>query len=152
MRSCHPRGRPQPAVQRGGCLAVFLAIGAVVAGCGENRPVTCPVHGKVTYQGKPVPRGTVLFNPVDPTQPPARGMIASDGTYELTTFRAGDGAVPGKHKIVINATTEVDPAREVGELGYRIPQSLVPAEYSSLSTTPLERTVGGPEKTIDLEL
>lgn len=152
MRSGHQWGRPQPAVQTGVCLGMLVAVSAMVAGCGESRPVTCPVRGTVTCQGKPVPRGTVLFNPVDPTRPPARGTIASDGTYELTTYRAGDGAVPGEHKIVVNATTEVDPAREVGEPGYRIPQSLVPAEYSSLSTTPLERTVAEQENIIDLEL
>lgn len=134
------------------CLGLLVAIGAAIPGCGRDGPVTYPVRGKVTCEGKPVPRGTVIFNPVDATRPPARGAIGPDGIYELTTSRTGDGAVPGEHKIVVNATTKVDSSVEVGQPGYRIPESLVPTAYSNLSTTPLKRTVAEQENLIDLEL
>ena len=55
------------------CSAAFAGL---LAGCGpgeEPHPETVPVQGKVTYQGQPVPKGTVTFQPA--SGQPAVGEI-----------------------------------------------------------------------------
>src|SRR5690348_16271909 len=56
-----------------------------VTGCGSNGGKapgkTVPVKGTVTYQGKPLTKGTVRFEP--DAGPEAEGEIRPDGTYEL---------------------------------------------------------------------
>jgi hypothetical protein len=70
---------------------VQLASAAVivaVTGCG---PATTDVAGKVTYQGKPVVYGTVVFIGADGT--PKSGAIQLDGTYRVTGVPIGTARV-----------------------------------------------------------
>jgi hypothetical protein len=89
-------------------LAVMLAIGLCwVGGCREKPkiPKTCPVRGKVVFQqGGPFPGGTIQFQSLDRPSVSASSKIAADGTFELTSFIAGDqapGAVAGRHRVII---------------------------------------------------
>jgi hypothetical protein len=73
-------------------------------GCGPASgalPTLIPVHGKVTYKGRPVTKGVVRFEP-DGYGRMAEGQIQSDGTFELSTLKQGDGAVPGQHRVTIS--------------------------------------------------
>jgi hypothetical protein len=118
------------------------------AGCGSDRPKTAVVKGKVTFNGKPVPHGTVLFVPVTPGTS-ATGEIGPDGTYSLTTFKKGDGALLGKHKVVVVAMDEKPGAPPVE--GY-LPPPIVPDKYSSPGTTDLEAEVREGENKMDFDL
>ncbi|MEW4563854.1 hypothetical protein AB1K70_15070 [Bremerella sp. JC770] len=125
-------------------FAWLLLLPLVAAiGCGnENESI---VRGTVTYQGKSLTGGTILFNPVDETQPSAHTVIKDDGSYEIK-------AIAGENKVIINWYTEVDPTLEPGDPGYTIPKPLIPPKYSNIDTTPLTRTVGKQEAVIDFEL
>lgn len=86
-------------------LSLFqLAVIAVVTtamGCSGNGIPTCPVEGIVVLEdGTPVQTGTVEFNSLEKDLT-ARGSIQSDGTFRLTTFTDGDGAVAGIHDAVV---------------------------------------------------
>jgi hypothetical protein len=71
-------------------VATLLVIAA--SGCSNGR---YPVKGVVTFDGNPVERGTIVFEPAD-RQGPVTGGTISRGQYEL----AGNAApFPGK-KIV----------------------------------------------------
>ncbi len=95
----------------------------VAAGCESQQPRTFPVRGKVTYQdGTPVTAGMVEFEPAPQEGAPlaerynARGRIHDDGSYSLTTFREGDGAVAGRHRVIVqepypDADLEAGPRR-----------------------------------------
>jgi len=92
-------------------LSKLVALAALLAGpcwgCGSSSgtPVTLiPVKGKVTYKGQPVTKGVIQFEP-DGYGRPATGQLQSDGTFELSTLKPGDGVVAGKHRISI---TELD--------------------------------------------
>ena len=76
----------------------WLIVLAAIAGC-ERGPNTVPVSGKVSYNGTPLEFGSVMFQP--PSGQPALGEIQSDGTFSLSTYRPGDGAVVGRHKVRI---------------------------------------------------
>lgn len=74
---------------------------AVLVGCSGNGIATYPVEGIVTLEdGTPLQTGTVEFNSLEHDLT-ASGSIQSDGTFRLTTYKAGDGAVSGDHDAVV---------------------------------------------------
>ena len=132
------------------CFSTILA--GLLAGCGPGddvHPATVPVQGKVTYQGQPVPKGTITFQPA--TGQAAVGEIQTDGTYSLSTFKQKDGAIPGAHKVTIVANTG-DPTKMPSSPGYVVPKDLVPKKYSSVLTSGLEATVSDGKRDFNFEL
>src|SRR5690349_1325348 len=97
----HSRGceRPswRPAVA--GLAALVLSI---VPGCGDDDGIgrRYQVSGTVTYNGKPLEKGTIKFQAAAPDGRSAAGEI-EQGSYRLTTQTAGDGALPGKYRVSI---------------------------------------------------
>ncbi|MHC4877762.1 MAG: carboxypeptidase regulatory-like domain-containing protein [Planctomycetota bacterium] len=79
--------------------ALLLLAGA--CGCSDSQVPTWPVSGKVVLEdGTPLETGTVEFASDDGIHT-ARGTVQSDGSFRLTTFRDGDGAVAGAHDVVV---------------------------------------------------
>src|SRR5690242_9684854 len=128
-----------------GFVGLLVAAALFPAGCSRG-PKTAPVRGRVTYKGRPVPNGTVAFIPDGGTA--ATGEIGPDGAYTLTTFRKGDGAVLGAHKVVITA---LDAGKE-GETADTLPAPLIPVKYMNLTTTDLRAEVQDHENTINFDL
>ncbi len=128
---------------------LFWGIGLCVllGGCSEGTQLeTAPVRGTVIYNGKPLPYGSVSFQPAAGL--PAVGRIQSDGSFTLTTYSNGDGAIIGSHKVAIIAT-EIDagatpPADPHGEMPP--PKSVIPAKYASYATSGLTAEVVGGKK------
>jgi hypothetical protein len=90
----------------------------VLTGCGNGDNFsTAPVTGKVVLNGEPVTEGSITFSPISDGKSelsgkPASGTIQSDGTFTLTTYEEGDGAVVGKHRVMYSPPLIVpgDPA------------------------------------------
>lgn len=122
---------------------------AALPGCEGSSMKTAPVTGRITFNGKPVPQGVVLFVPLSPG-PTATGEIHTDGTYSLTTFRNGDGAVLGTHKVVVDAKEDFPP----GPISPRSPTpfAVVPDKYLSHATTDLTADVQHGENSLDFNL
>jgi hypothetical protein len=112
--------------------ATFLslcAVGAVV-GCDSGKFQTAPVTGSVTLDGAPVTRGAVMFVPEAGRA--ARGVIQSDGTFTLTTYQDGDGALVGPHKVsVFFALDETMSADEMRK--FRLPAKYAQPASSGLT-------------------
>src|SRR4051794_10007672 len=95
---------------------LILAAGLAAGGCGPAGPQLGEVHGKVTYKGKPLSFGSVVFVPAaglgkeGPTGggQPASDDIQADGSYILSTNAFGDGAIVGEGKVVVVA---IDPVK-----------------------------------------
>jgi hypothetical protein len=93
------------------CVVLLAVLGLVsVTGCGTagdvEREKTVPVTGIVTYNGTPVADASVGLVPDAPPgpNPPGRGAFGrtdAQGRFELMTFVAGDGAVPGNYKVTV---------------------------------------------------
>ncbi|SIO63004.1 hypothetical protein SAMN05444166_7213 [Singulisphaera sp. GP187] len=127
-------------------LTVLLS----ACGSAEKHPETVPVSGKVTYDGKPVPKGTITFQPADGQ--PAVGEIQPDGSFQLSTFGEKDGAVLGVHKIMIISNT-ADPTMIPGSSpGYVKPKDIIPKKYNQLQTSGLEATVSKDKSAYDFDL
>lgn len=125
-----------------------------IAGCsGPVKETLYPVVGVVKVGERPLATGTVSLRPDrgggnaiwhNPT-----GEIDREGRYELfTTGRPG--APPGKYKVVVFATEEVDvPGAHPG-----MPKSIINTKYNSEQTSPLAyEVVAAPaDGTYDLQL
>ena len=73
----------------------------VAAGCGDARVKTYPVTGVVQFEdGQPVPSGVIEFR-ASGSAPVARAKIGRDGSFTLGTFTAADGAVAGRHQVIV---------------------------------------------------
>ena len=119
------------------CRAWFFLVvtSLVTVGCGgSGSPFDyIPVSGQVTYEdGTPIKESLRLqFKSIDQeavqaAHPrPALTYVDTAGRFDnVTSFKYGDGLVPGKHQVAI-LDAEVD-----GKL-------LVPREYTNVNTSPL---------------
>ncbi|WDI43985.1 hypothetical protein [Bremerella sp. P1] len=80
-------------------IAASLLLCQAVGGCNFGDS-TVHLTGKVTYDGKPVPRGTITFSPDTQQGNSGHGSkaIINDGTY---TTRESFGLVGGPHVVRI---------------------------------------------------
>ena len=87
-------------VRRRLTMLASLAFLAGVAGCGGGRYA---VHGRVVYEdGSPVTEGIVVGEKAEgERRVMAQGSLKSDGTFSWGTLRPGDGAEPGKYRVVV---------------------------------------------------
>jgi len=76
-------------------------------GCGTGDQMeTAKVTGKVTFDGQPVTGGQLLFAPNASGDEPGKAgaaQIQSDGTFTVSTYGDGDGAVIGTHTVSYTA-------------------------------------------------
>ncbi len=109
-----------------------------------KNPPTVPTSGTVTYKDKPLSNAKVIFSPNDPGKGrPAEAMTKSDGSYQLSTFEAGDGAMAGEYKIAVLAVeTPSDPGTKNADA-----KSVIPAKYTKPATSGLTATIAAGDKT-----
>ena len=137
-------------------MAIVASFALSFSGCGgnSNRPKTAKVTGKVTYDGKPVETGSLLFVPVGGGTS-AQGNISEDGTYTLGTFTETDGAILGDFKVMITAWTQPKGGSGLPEDAIRgdaAPISLIPEIYGNLEKSGLTATVKDEKNTINFDL
>jgi len=117
--------------------AALLAV--VLAGCGGER--VYPLSGTVTYQGKPVPTGNIVFEPdaAAGNKGPAAFATIKDGHYD-TRDGASRGTIGGPHLVRIQGrdgiprgellngmplfrdyNTTVDLPKKSGEQNFEVP-------------------------------
>ncbi len=118
---------------------VLAVVAAVPSGCSDERQRTALVRGKITYKSNLVTSGTITFVPETPG-PSATAEIQKDGTYVLSTYGNGDGAVLGRHKVMIISLE--DNTGRLPEERNPLPNMLLPAKYSDIQTSGLTAEVG----------
>ena len=124
----------------------------LLAGCSGSPEKTYPVQGVVRLDGKPLDGGAVLFESIEPggsgRRYTARGTIDGQGGYRLSTFGRYDGAVAGRHRVVV-----LPDLSQMTDNPNAPPLPItVPVKYSALETTNLEYEVEPGDNPIDIEL
>src|SRR5438045_4067984 len=116
------------------CLVLLIASSAF-AEDKKPEPKGEPVGGKVTFDGKPLPGGTVTFVTKDgKTSVPAK--IAEDGTFKAT--------VPtGSYRITVSPVAKKDDPKKY------VP---IPAKFGDPDTSGLTYEVKAGAQTFDIEL
>jgi hypothetical protein len=118
------------------------------------------VTGSVTLDGQPVDGATVAFYP-DEGRRPARGITDASGNFELMTFKSGDGALLGQHRVSVTKTETAEQEAFVvdgekietptGGTGERV-KHLLPVRYASPSTSQLMVEVAKGMEPVTLDL
>ena len=117
--------------------ALLLFALLVFGGCSRG-PRLYPAGGTVTFRdGTPVRSGKLEFRSVD-TQMTARAKIDQDGSFRVTTFEAFDGAVAGKHEVVLIQTMVV---ANVNEKEHQEHSRMIDKKYGRYDTSGLEITI-----------
>ena len=103
-------------------IAVALGITVVIVGCGKSGPEKYNISGTVTYQGKPVPAGQILFQP-DVSQGnkgPSCVVGIKNGHYDASG--SGKGHIGGPHILVISGGADqnnLPPEERGGGVAFR---------------------------------
>jgi hypothetical protein len=139
-------------------LGLVLALG----GCSgdPSMPKLGKVHGKVSYKGKPLDSGHIVFTPATgkggETGQVATGEIESDGSYEMTTFNTGDGAILGQHIVTVvvheKGSENLGKPKPDSTIDYKLPKMVTPSRYATAEKSPLRCTVVEGGTTFDIEL
>lgn len=89
-------------------IATVIACFVFQQGCGSGLKEfpTAKASGKVLCEGVPVPHARVLFEPIANDKQAnsgkaAMGEVSEDGTFVLSTYGNGDGAVVGRHRVKV---------------------------------------------------
>ena len=84
-----------------------VAVAVLLFGCGkggEPQVALVPVNGKLYLDDKAF--GPALMQlvsePPDPKIPVVNGYVKQDGSFQLQTYKEGDGAPVGKYKVVLS--------------------------------------------------
>jgi hypothetical protein len=110
-------------------IAFFVSLrtmslsGAIaIAGCGSGSEFqTAKASGKVVFNGEPINLGLVVFQPIPEGKElpgkAAYGKLDVDGSFILSTYGSDDGAIVGRHKVVVRPPIESD--RDDAPIGIR---------------------------------
>lgn len=129
-----------------GLLWICLA----ALGCGgSDRVAVYPVRGQVLFDGKPMAGGgSISFVPMAAQKGKAAGgTIEQDGTYKMSTYGDGDGAMAGQFRVVITQSVWDEPVNEgdsdatPGTVAKPVetvpPNERIPLIYSDIQNSPL---------------
>ncbi|MEW4561976.1 hypothetical protein AB1K70_05585 [Bremerella sp. JC770] len=94
-------------------LTVLVFLLAILSGCQPSSDVQrYNVRGSVTYEGKPVPTGTIMMTPANGNKGPGGYAEIRDGRFDTAT--TGQGPTGGPHHVVIQGYDgKSNPANEL---------------------------------------
>jgi hypothetical protein len=127
-----------PSSRQLGSLALTLAITLPLAGCGgPELPRMHKVSGVVSFDGKPVNEGTVMFLHAA-TQDSQQAELGPEGEFELEVRE-------GQHKVAVEPIVIETPpsATSPGSSDYK-KVSNIPARYRSADTSGFTANVTSP--------
>lgn len=134
--------------------AILAAVLIVIAGgCGQkSRPPLGKVHGRVTFNGKPLPIADVTFISANAARQ-SYGRTNQNGEFTLTTYEPDDGAILGPNRVTVvqnvpitevTAASAPDPEtyfRSLKESAHAARVSKLPTRYADAKTSGLSVTV-----------
>ncbi|MEQ1827148.1 MAG: hypothetical protein ABL921_14430 [Pirellula sp.] len=133
----------------GSCLSIPLMCMLMVCTSCTNNHGRQAASGKVTFDGQPIDKGSIMFLPIGGESIKTGGPII-DGKFDIP---AEKGPVSGKHRVLCfwekdTGKTYVD--RDSGDV-YPVRKEGLPSVYQS-ENSPLEVEFSPRQKTYDFEL
>ena len=130
-----------------------MVLGIAAAGCGKPGPVA--LRGTVKLDGRPLANASVHFITQDSGGRDALGSTDAEGVFRLSTFKPGDGAFPGRYKVVVQPAAQVhagvvaaSPAEAMGDRRPNRPTISIPPRYSQPGQTTLVQDVPASEDVV----
>lgn len=122
------------------CLAAIAMVGCSGKAKGPE------VSGTVQFDGKPLSKGLIHFEP-EGSQGRSAARVITDGKY---SFPPGDNLTPGTYKVSIRMTEpdngqDADAAMKEGVNGSSF-KNPIPAQYNDRSELKVEVTAEGPNE------
>jgi hypothetical protein len=132
-------------------LLVCLLIG--VAGCNSS-PGLLQVFGTVSFEGKPIEKGTIEFIPIDGTQGPSTGGSIKNGRYDVAMAHGPrEGGIYQIRITALKKTGKTAPNMfKAGGPPLELEDNFIPAKYNQQSTLKVTVTPEAASKGIDFAL
>jgi hypothetical protein len=117
----------------------LASLGAV--GCDFGGVRAYEIHGTLKYEGteETIPGARIEMRPEDPVDAGHRvstvGRVQDDGAIVFTTFEPGDGAVEGRHLIILSEPP-FPPGWDFDDRG-GLPPPKIPEKYKDYATSDL---------------
>lgn len=147
-RQRHQAKYRRPSKTRAARLGMIVMLPALlaVAGCAKKETFVevFPVSGTVKVDGKAPEGARVVLSPVNPSGPDAitpNGAVKSDGSFTVTTYKAGDGAPPGEYVVTVVWFKYDESIQGTGP-------NVLPEQYASPKTSPIKATVAAGVPTV----
>lgn len=139
------------------CLFVILTVGITLSGCSGKGYEIVKTSGTVKLNGKPLPNAHLTFQPMVKegglAGPFSTGVTDANGVFTLKSIKGDDGAVVGKHKVLIStAAFPKNAANTSDDSGSSTAKEKVPARYNIQTTLEIEVPAGGTDKADFLDL
>lgn len=148
-------------VARAAVLVCLFAVATVTAGCSKGGPAgpQGKVHGKVTYQEKPITTGSVVSFLSEGGGTGASGTVKDDGSYELLSTN-GNQIPVGSYKVLISPPQPkpmspeeaMKASMEKGKPKGPTEDPTIPKQYRSSLSTPEKHEVKEGDNEINIEL
>ena len=135
----------------------ILLLLAVVCGCNSKPYSVAQVSGRVTLDGKPLPKASITFVPLATKEnmgpgPTATAITDADGRYTLTVDKDTVGAVVGRCRIFVTTRfTDPLPPDQDGGPPVLLPRDKVPDRYNVRTDLTFDVPSGGTDRA-DFEL
>jgi hypothetical protein len=87
-----------------GTWLLYLALPGCSGNTGQDRPPLYAVHGQAFFQGQPIPKAILIFHPLGQTglgNAKPRATVSADGSFQVYSFVAGDGAPEGEYTVTV---------------------------------------------------
>jgi hypothetical protein len=132
-------------ITRGIAPTILLPAMLVLAGCGHSK--VAEVSGTITYDGKPLQEGAIVFFPADGNGPTS-GSVIQDGKYVAQKVWVGDAKIQITSPKDTGIKKKVYDTQDSPEVS--ITTELLPAKYNSASELKYTVTSGKQIKDFDL--
>jgi hypothetical protein len=120
------------------------------SGCNQGEELG-RVTGRVIYQGRPVPKGIVIFVHQQRKGIMLTADLRADGTFEVE-MAGGFGLPLGEYQVAVSPPLMDHPLGPIAEPPKPESETLIPLRYREPATSPVRLTVGSGDNRCDIDL